>query len=528
MAWPYKEVTFDLLGGYNAVHNPADILQVPRQPQLGTLDPGTPVRMAQAQDVWSPNLREDLATRPGFSEVRGTTISASGRITGMRDQAAIATRFLLTVSINGGTHSVYQDSANPPAEITSGTNFTESLDNLTTLLNFTDGTNRGTIILSRQRNTPQFINSSGVRSDFTIAGTGLTALKPAIGEIFGQRGLYADVDFDGTVHKNRLYRTDIRDGNLITDPTTQFDSFERSDQDDQIRGVKRISDFCIVGGRDFLELMAINTVGSNPFRRQEVPGGVGKGPMSHQGMITAQQRVAWAAISGIFSLEGAQGEVLKEWTAPIKTYWTGLEQSRMEFISAGYDQENDIGCFAVTPSGGTSHTRVVAINFSRPNENYIWTLTRNAFANRIVSGQQRLIGGGLGGKFYNEIRTSVFTGNADDAAGTIDADAFTPRHHCGLPGIRKLFAGIKVTFDQQGTSEAVTVQYRLNDESSWSSFAASPYTVAGTAGDFNQKFFPLMKAGTLLQIRFRDANSGQAFRVTKYSIMYKELEAGLV
>jgi len=47
----------------------------------------------------------------------------------------------------------------------------------------------------------------------------------------------------------------------------------------------------------------------------------------------------------------------------------------------------------------------------------------------------------------------------------IDADIITPRLHCQQPTLRKLFAGVKVTFDQQGTSEAVTVQYRLNDAS---------------------------------------------------------------
>ena len=525
MAYPYEEAEFSLLGGFNNLDQPGDIAQVPRQPGLGTLDPGTPIRMALANDVWSPNGREDIATRPGNSDVRSTAISATGIFTGMLDQAAIATRFLMTVSIAAGTHSVYQDSANPPAEITSGTNLTIGQDNLTSLLNFTDGTNRGTIILSRQRDLPQFINSSGVRSDFTIAGTGLTSLKPAIGEIFGQRALYADVSFDGTVHKNRLYRTDIRDGNLITDPTTQFESFERSDQDDQIRGVKRISDFAIIGGRDFIELMAVNTIGSNPFRRQEVPGGVGKGPISHQGMIVAQQRVVWPAISGIYSLEGAQGEVLREWTKPIKPYWTSLEQSRMEFIVAGYDSKHDIGCFAVTPSGGSSHTRVVAVNFSRPNECYIWTLTRNAFANRVVSGEQRLIGGGLVGKFRNEIQTSVFTGSADDAAAAIGADVQTPLHHCGLPGINKLFLGVKVWFVNQSTSEAVTLNWRTDTNDSFTAFGESPYTV--TSSD-KPTFFPLSKAGTGLQVEFKDVSTGQAFRVSKYSVVYKILDHALV
>ena len=527
MSWPYKEITFDVLGGQDSLNNPADIAQVPRNPGLGTLDPGIPVRMAQAQDIWAPNNRKDLATRPGNSDVRSTAINAAGIFTGMIDQGAIASRYLLTVSIAAGSHNIYQDSANPPAAIAGGTNLTIGQNNLTSLLNFTDGTNRGTIILSRLRDLPQFIDATPTRSDLTIAGTGLTSLKPGFGEIFGQRAVYFDYNQDGTVHKNRGAYTDLRDGNLITDITTQFESFERSDQDDQVRGCKRISDFLIVGGRDFVEFLGLTPAAAKPFGRQEVPGGIGKGPMSHQGMLNAQQRVAWPAISGVFSLEGSRGEVLREWTSPIKPYWTSLEQSRLEFVVAGYDPISDVGCFAVTTAGGTTHNRIIAINFTT-GENFIWTLSRNAFANRVVSGEQRLIGGGYVGLFRNEIRTDVYTGNADDAAGAIDADTFTPRHHCGNPSIKKLFAGIKITFDQQGTSEAVTVQYRLNDASSWSSFSASPYTVIGTAGDVNQKFFSLMKAGTHLQLRFRDNTSGQAFRVTKYTIMYRELDPALV
>src|SRR3990167_2194987 len=524
MAWPFKEVLFDLLGGNNQLDNAADIIQTQRQPGIGTLDPAIPIRMPTATDVWSPNDRTDLATRPGFSVVRATAINAAGTVTGMIDQGSIAANFLLVVSIAAGTHVPYQDSANPPAALAGGTAFTTDPDNLASMANFTDGTTRGTIICTRQRDVVGFVSGVPAWSDLTIAGTGLTSLKPAICEVFGQRMHYADIDFDGTLYKNRDYYTDIRDGNLITDPTTQYESFERGSEDDQIRGMRRISDFMIVGGRDFIEFMALNTIGSNPFRRQEVPGGVGKGPMSHQGMVSAQQRVVWPAMTGIYSLEGSQGEVLREWTAPIKPFWTGLEQSRMQYICAGYDPASDIGCFAVTTSGGSVHDRVVAVNFKR-GENYIWTLNRNAFANRVVSGQQRLIGADRIGLFYNEVQTTVYTGSTNDATTAIAADIITPLHHCGSPNIKKLFAGIKVWFVNQSTSEVVTVQWRTDTNNSFAAFSASPYTV--TSSD-KPKFFPLMKAGVGLQIEFKDVNSGQAMRVAKYSIMYRLLEPALI
>lgn len=526
--WDFKEIVFDLLGGVNTLDNPADILQTPRQPQLGTLDPGTPVRMAQANDVYAPNERYDLSTRPGFTEVRGTTINAAGIGTGMAHQGSIAENFLLAVSIAAGSHNLYQDSANPPVAIAGGTNFTIGQDNLTTFLNFTNGTTAGTIVLSLLRDLPQFVDGTVTRSDFTIAGTGLTSLKPAIGEIFGQRAMYGNVNFDGTIYTNRIYYTDIRDGNLITDPTTQYLTFERKTAD-QVRGMKVLSDIMLVGSRDYLSFIVLNTVGSDPFRTQDVAIGAGQGPISHQGMITcSNQRAAWWGQTGIFSLEGSQGEVIKEWTKSLRPYITNsLSESRRIYSVAGYDAETDIGLWAVSETGQSAHNRVIAVNFST-GENYLWTLSRNAFATRIVSGAQVLQGMGYVGKFYNENQIGTLVGNADSATTAIDADIITPRHHCSEPSYVKLFAGVKVVFDYQGSSEAVTVQYRLNDSSTWVSFADSPYTVTNTAGDVCQKFFPLFKAGTHLQLRFRDANSGQAFRIQKYILVYKLLHPGLV
>ena len=529
MAQDFSELTFDLLGGMNTLDNAADILQTPRQPQLGTLDPGTPIRMAQAQDVWAPNDRYDLSTRPGFSEIWATGASIGGVlgiITGMQYQGAIADRLLVTASHAAQRHTLWRDNSGTATEIALGTNLTIGQDNLTSLVNFTDGTNPVTIIVSLLRDLPQSVNASAVAANMTIAGTGLTSLKPAFAVTFGARMHYLNCDRDGTVFQDRDYYTDIRDGNLITDHTTQFLSFERVDGD-PLKGALVLSDVMLVGSRNYLSFVVRNTIGSDPFRQQDIAIGGGQGPVSHQGMITvSKQRAAWAATSGIFSLEGQEGEVIKERTPYLRLYWKSLNQARLEFVSAGYDSKTEIGVWAVSESAQTTHNKVVGVNFAT-GENYIWTLGRNAFTTRLVSGDQRLVGGGFTtGKIWNEVQTSVFTGNVEDASAAIDADVMTPRHHCGDPTRVKLFLGVKVTFDPQGTSEAVTVQYRLNDATSWTSFASSPYSVTGT--DVKQKYFPLVKSGTHLQLRFRDANSGQAFRVQKYSLVFKSITPGYV
>src|SRR3990167_7457976 len=526
-----ESLEFDLLGGQNVLDGPAYILQTPRQPSIGTLDPGTPVRMVQAYDVYSPNDRYDLSTRPGFSDIWATGAAISsvkGIITGMQYQGAIADRLLVTASHAAQRHTLWYDNSGTATEITLGTNLTIGQDNLTTLLNFTDGSTPMTIILSLQRDLPQSVNASAVAANFTIAGTGLTSLKPQFGAVFGGRALYANCNRDGTVIQDRVYYTDLRDGNLITDHTTQFLSFERTDGD-ALKGMLVLSDLAMAGSRNYLSFIVRNTVGSDPFRQQDVAIGGGQGPVSHQGMVrVSKQGAAWAATAGIFSLEGQQGEIIKERTPYLRPYWKGLNTDRYEFISAGYDTATEIGLWAVSESGQTAHNKVIGVNFAT-GENYIWTLSRNAFATRLVSGEQRLVGGGFTtGKVFNEVRASVFTGNIEDAAGIIDGDIITPRHHCNQRSRVKLFEGIKVNFDQQGTSEAVTVQWRLNDASTWNSFADSPYTVPGTAGEVRQKYFPLMKAGTHLQLRFRCNNSGQVFRIQGYILVFKILTDGVV
>lgn len=530
MSWDFQELVFDLLGGQNSLDNPADILQTPRQPNLGTLDPGTPIRMAQAQDVWAPNDRYDISTRPGFTDIWASGAAVTGTlgiITGMRYQGAIADRLLVTASHAGKRHTLWYDNAGTATEITLGTNLTIGQDNLTSLVNFHDGTNPGTIIVSLQRDLPQIVNAAGTASNCTVAGTGMTSLKPAFAVVFGSRVHYMNVDKDGTIFQDRDYFTDLRDGNLITDPTTQFLSFERTDGD-PLKGAVVLSDLMLVGSRNYLSFVIRKTQGSDPFHQQDVAIGGGQGPVSHHGMITvSKQRAAWAGLAGIFSLEGQEGEVIKERTPFLRPYWKSLAQNRMEFISGGYDSATEIGMWAVSESGQTAHNKVVGVNFAT-GENYIWTLSRNAFTTRLVSGEQRLVGGGFTtGKVFNEVRTTALTGNVEDATAAIDADVITPRHHCGDPARVKLFAGVKVVFDYQSTSEAVTLQYRLNDASSWTSFAASPYTVTGTAGEVKQKYFQLMKSGTHLQLRFRDVNTGQAFRIQKYIIVWKLLTPGL-
>lgn len=510
MSVDWKETRFDILGGWNDNDNPCDI---------GVPASSKAIRMVQAQNVYQPGDRTDLMTAPGFAKRDSTTINAAGIFTGGIHLGELADEEVVTVSISGTSHNLYRNNANPAGAISGGTNFTIGQDNLVDSLLFKDGAGTsGAIFLSRLRDLPQFVNSSMTRSNFTIAGTGLTSLKPAIGEVMSQRCLYADVNRDSTVEDDFLYWTDLRDGNLITDYLTQRESVETGDKD-KVRALRRLSEVCMVGKMNHIFLMAATEFSRKPFSLRELPLGFGRGPVSQQGTIATDSAIYWMGKHNIHRLR-MDGQI-EDLADHIRPTITSLAQAKIEFCVGGHLPSQNLVLWNVAPSGATNRTRTIAYNY-KTNEFFFWTRTRNAYWNYYDSDVLKLSGGGLVGFFYEEL--SGTTGNADDATAAIDADIITPRHR--FPGV-SLIAGIKIRFDQQGTSEAVTVQYRLDDASSWSDFAESPYTVAGTAGDLDEKFFPLMQAGKALQLRFRDANSGQQFRVQEYGFVWKPMTAGL-
>lgn len=501
----FDEIEYPILGGLDSLHNGSDIPQF-----RGDEDWKGYLRFVQVNNVYAPNDRYDLMTRPGFADIRATAINAAGIFTSFRDQEAMASRFLMTVSIGGGTHSIYQNNANPPTEISGGTNFTVGQDNLISSVNFTDGTNPMTVFASLLRDVPQSVNASASRADFAITGT----TYPKVIRIFDQRLIMVAPSIGGTVYKFRNYFSDKRDGNLITDSTTQFSSFEAS-EGEEIVGAEVFGQVLFTGMPSRIYFQGITPFSATPLSTpREFEAGQNKGFVSSHGVICADERLWWISRKGIHVVDRWQRMTDLDWVKPTIT---GLSQSRLQYAVAGYDSKLDVVLFAVTPSGGTQNTVMLAVN-TKTLEVYYWTIKANAIGRRLVSGESRTVLGGYVGKFRDF--DSGTTGDQDDASILIDADVITPRHHVGRKNWIKLFVGIKVKFKPNG-AEAVTLQYRMNDESAWSSFAESPYTVTYTAGDQDEKFFPLGKTGTYSQYRFREAITGDVFRVQSYTLVFK-------
>ena len=507
-----QEQTFDLFDGVNTTFNPSDI------PQPGHRDWDGKLQLAQADNVYSPNDQRYLITRPGMTDIRATAVSATGIYTGGVHMGAIADEVITSISISGTSHNFYRDNANPNGAIAGGTNLTQGGTNLVDFILFTDGTNPGAIAMSRLRDTPQFFVAATTRSDFSITST----LLPAFGEVFRSRAVYGAPSVSGTVYDDRYYWSDLRNGKTITDITTQWDSVDTKEKD-SLRALRRFGEVLFAGKLNNVFLIAANPAARTPFAQREIPAGLYKGPVSQQGTVMADEELFWMGQRNIHSLT-PDGRI-KDWGDSIRsTIETGLDDTNRQYTVAGYDAQRDLVLFAVTNSGDTINKRVIAVNVKTGAVFPNWTLNINAMFQRLVSGDNRLIVGGYVGLFRNW--GTGTTGNADSQTGIIGADIFTPRHDMGYKDWVKLFLGVKVKFKPSGNSEAVTLNYRMDDASVWSPFAESAYTVTGTANDENIKYFGLGKVGTHCQLEFKDAVSGDVMQIQSYSIVYKILHPG--
>lgn len=498
MSWKKYSKSIVWYNIFKGLYTEEPIGDIPTNPKKGE------TYLAQANNVYAPGISAVLRKRPGFSKVRATAINANGIIAGMQHLGEIADEFILGVSISGTSHSLYRDSADPPGELATGTNFTIGQNNLLSSILFSDGTNAMAIFTSRQKDLPQSVNSSATRADFTIAGTGLTSLKPEICEVLGQRALYGDYDQDGTVYDDRVAWSAVRDGNLIDDITTDFESFETTEKD-RIRAIRKFSDLGMVGKLNNVFLLAVTPAATKPFAVQEVPAGRYKGPVSHQATTEANQKAFWMGQTNIHSLDAM--EQIKDWADVLRPTIAGLADDRREFSVVGHDVERNLLLFNVSDSGDTTNDLTIALNY-KTGALYLWTLRRNAYAPRLVSGEHRLIGGGYVGLFYREMDGT--SGDLDDATAVIDADVFTPRFWLNAYGHKQKIPFVLLSVDPIG-SEKITVQYRLDDDSSWTTPDESPISVSGT--DTFLAGISIGKWAERIQLRFRNNTADEVYSV---------------
>lgn len=499
MSWKRYSSSIVWYNLFKGVYTEQPIGDIPHVPSKST------TYLQTAQNVFAPGIAEVLRKRPGFTKVRASAINASGIVTGMVHLGEIADEFLLAVSIAGTSHNVYRDNANPPGAVAAGTNFTIGQDNLVDWTLFHDGTNPGAIACSRLRDTPQFFTSAVVRTNFAITGTTL----PQFGEVFGQRFLMGAPSVGGTVFDDRVYYSKIRDGDAINDTTTDFLTFETKEKD-RVRAIRKMGDLCIVGKLHNLFRLDLTPFASQPFVPREIHAGQYRGPVSQQATIAADGRLWWIGQTNIHSIDLTFQ--LRDWADAIKPTIAGLSDTRREFAIAGYDSTNGLVLFAVSDGSDATHKTVIALN-PKTGALYLWTLSRNAFAQRLVSSDNRLIGGGYTGFFYNEVTGTA--GDLDDATAIIDADVVTPRFWMGGYGQKTKVPFVFLSVDPVAT-EQITVQYRIDDDQSWSTPSESPIIVSGT--DTLTKALRLDVWAERVQLRIRNNRTDEVYSIKAVGI----------
>lgn len=485
MAQPNIELWFDVLKGYNAHH--ADRLEQSR----------SGVELVTAQNI-IPDPPGEWVTSPGFSKVRGTAISGTPAITGIFHMGDLADSLILVGS--DGEH--YQDSANPPAAIASGTDFTSGAGNLVRGTIF----NNVLITVSKQRDAPQQITSSIVRSD--LSGT---PPKGVDVKSFGRRVWMFSPNISGTIwrHIASFGTTDDVATTWTNPSTTEMLNFGTPGGKFNVLGGEVFEDHLMAFTEDSV-FPIYQTVNSDlPFAYQsDVLDEEGGGPASIHSVVKADKRLYW--ISRNFDVKMMlPNKIIKSIGFPVHVFLRGINESRKNLIVGGFEPRYRMVVWCLSNGSDTQNKTALCLHVDT-GWFFIRTISRNAFGYRIVSGQPRLIGGGYAGFFYNEFDSST-TGNLDDSTALIDADIQGPRHHLGMPGVIKKGVIMAVVFDPIST-ETVTVQGNYGDETAFTSLN-STVTMSGT--DYKTAYFKL-NPFEYFQPRFRDANSGERIRVLKY------------
>ena len=485
MAWPRVALWYPVFGGYN-------------EQQIESLRQDSELmELSQSQDVISDPLGS-IITRPGFSNVRASAITGTPSITGMWDMQDLASIFLVGASDG----KLYKDTASPMVEVTGGTAFTTGA----TVLRRATIFKNLLIMVSSSRNIPQTVETTPTKAD--LGGTPPRGIDV---KAFARRLCMFSPSDGSTTYRGIMSFTSANDDETAwTLPySANFLNFGKTGTDVNVLGGEIYKDRMMVLTEDRIYPVYATPNASLPLAFQEsLFNEDGGGPPNIHGVIPANDQLYW--ISRNRDVKTLIGETVKPIGYPVQPFLRGLTDAQLSNIVGGWEPKYRMVVWAIADAASETHNVVLAMHVDT-RQFHLHTLSRNAFANRVVSGQLRLIGGGLAGHVYNEYDSST-TGNADNSATAIDADIMTPRLHHGLPDAVKKVPYVAVEFDPIG-AEVVTVQHQLDDATSWTSFAESTFTMSGT--DKKIGYFTIPAPYRDIRIRLRDAVSGDRFRALR-------------
>ena len=483
MAWPRPALWFDVLGGQNSHH----MSRLRQDQEL--------VEMSQALNVL-PDPAGKLVTREGFSHVRATGITGTTTVTGLWHMGDLSDKLVL-----GSNGKLWLDDANPPSEITGGTAFTAGS------LMRAEIFNGFLIVTSQARDLPQTVNSSATRAD--LGGTPARGLDV---KAFGRRVFMFSPSYGGTTYRHRAMfnSSDDNQAAWTTPDTLYYLNFGREGAKVNVLGGEVYADHLVSFTEDSVFPVYTTPNATLPFAFQkDILAEDGGGPPIIHSVVKANDRLYW--LSKNYDMKEMLGFQIKSKGFPIQPFLRGLSDSRRVFTVGFWEPKYRLVCWAVSDGADSTNQDIVAYH-PDSGQFYFFTLSVASACLRTVSGELRCMIGHYNGKFSNLFDGST-TGDLQDATSVIDADVMTPRHHLGMPNVVKKVPYVCVEFDPIG-SESVTVQYQLDDSNSWSSFTESAFSPSGNDGD--RGFFTIPAPFENIRLRFRDANSGERYRVVRY------------
>ena len=490
MAYAPPRLWFPATGGANL--NPVETLR--QDQQL--------VELFSLSNVL-PDPIGTLASSDGFSRVRATTIGSTIAITGMAHLQDLADEFILV----GDDGAFYRDNANPPGSIAGGTNFTAGDTNLVRF----DIFNGFLIAVSQLRNIPQTINSSVTRAD--LGGTPARGLDV---KSFARRVCMFSPTDGTTIRRSIMAFTSAVDNQAAWNAPYSLNNldFGKLNSKSNLLGGEYYKDHLMAFTDDAVYPIYATPNAVLPMDYQsDILGEEGGGPPIIHAVVAAADRLWWISQNSDIKMMLPSKEI-RSIGFPVRPFLLGLNDNRRTVTVGGWDPKYRIVWWAVSDGSDTENKDCVGVQVDTLRF-YFRTLSRNAFANRIVPGSTtgriiRLIGGGYTGLCYNEFDGSS-TGDLDNSASVINATLLTPKHHLGLPHVTKKVPYGVFEFDPIGT-ETLTIGVRYDDSTSDDSTAT--YALSGT--HIKKAVVPLTRPFDRVQFEVSDANSGERYRLLRY------------
>lgn len=321
-------------------------------------------------------------------------------------------------------------------------------------------------------------------------------------EVYQGKLVLGNVSVNGTHYPIRIL--------LSETGTDVFDIVEGfiDDLSEPIRGLKVYNDVLYVFGE--------NKVGAyDGAALRTLPGN--HGTTSNESIAITRGRLLWFNAEGVYMSAGAgipqlASRNVQEWVDAV----TDASQ-----VYAGIDDESNYNLYIgdVTVNG-INYTDVVLVYDLLNNG---WTVRPNRPFKYFALVRDN---GGLQGYATDVTSEAIWEINSgsDLNGSAIESEWRTPYLEQGNPQDQKYYKTLFVTFEPQGTSEELSIAYRTDDSSEFTSL--NTVSLEGNSDiKMEEISLPNGAEGNFLQLQFTHSSSVASFKLFEYSLDYVKASA---